>query len=61
MIDSGFSASFCVALAWKAARSCWSGLEELVLVEPVEPVELVELVLVLESVLELEESAWCPW
>jgi hypothetical protein len=49
MIDSGFSDSFCVALDWNAARSCCSGLVELLVL------------LELASVLELEESAWCPW
>lgn len=59
MIDSGFSASFWVELDSKAARSCWSGLVELlVLVALVEPVELVVLLLELESVLELEEPPW---
>ena len=66
IIDIGFSDSFWVALDSKAASSCWSGLDEaLVLVEPVELVELVEVLELepvlaseLESVLELE--AWCP-
>lgn len=54
MIDSGFSDSFCVALDWKAARSCWSGLDEFELVELLAEVESLELELELES----EDDTW---
>lgn len=48
MIDIGLSASFCVAFAWKAARSCSIGLVLAALVELVALVALVELVELVE-------------